>query len=331
MPADDAALPRRGAHLSSVDVNFLDLDLNLLIALDALLGERSVTGAAELLHRSQPALSASLKRLRHQFQDDLLVRVGNRFELTPLARQLESRVATVLADAERLFAARSRFDPSSSTREFVLRTADYGQVMLGRLLAEEIAAEAPSVKLRYRPLSDSMLADAVDTLRAVDGLVLPRGLIDGFPSQAVYEDRWVLLVDRRNRRVGDSLSLDDLAGLDWVLPFHERQGSSVPAVRQLQLLGVDLTVVVALEGFLSLPLFVAGTDRITILQARLADEIAPASRFRWLECPFDAVPLIETLWWHPSLERDPGHRWLRSVVERVGARLSGGSEAGPRS
>ncbi len=74
-----------GAHLTSEDVNFLDLDLNLLVALDALLGEQSVTRAAEVLQRSQPALSASLKRLRHQFQDDLLVRVGNHYELTPLA------------------------------------------------------------------------------------------------------------------------------------------------------------------------------------------------------------------------------------------------------
>ena len=80
--------PRPARISTSADVNFLDLDLNLLIALDALLGEQSVTRAAEVLQRSQPALSASLKRLRHQFQDDLLVRVGNHYELTPLATQL---------------------------------------------------------------------------------------------------------------------------------------------------------------------------------------------------------------------------------------------------
>ena len=308
------------SHLTSADVNFLDLDLNLLVALDALLGEQSVTRAADVLQRSQPALSASLKRLRHQFQDDLLVRVGNHHELTPLATQLKARLAMVMADVERLFATRARFDPMTSTRQFVLHTADYGQQMLGRAIAAELAVQAPDTRLHFRPLSDDLIAGASDALRNVDGFVLPLGFVDGLPHLAAYQDRWVLMVDRDNDRVGDAVTLDELSQLEWVSAFH-REGSYVPAVRQLQLLGVSVRVVVDLEGFASLPWFVKGTNRITMIQERLARRIAPAAEFRVLECPFEAVPLVEAMWWHPSLDHDPGHVWFRTIVERAGERI----------
>lgn len=304
----------------SAQVNLLDLDLNLLVALDALLTERSVTRAAEVVHRSQPALSASLKRLRRQFGDDLLVRVGNEHELTPLAVQLKPRVAMVLADVERVFATRARFDAASSDREFVVLTADYGQMMLGRYIAAELAREAPLVRLRCWPLNDTVIAEADDTLRAVDGFILPHGFVHDMPFLDAYTDRWVILVDAANEAIGEHVTLADLTKVDWVLAFH-RQGSHVPPVRQLQLLGVDLRVAVAVEGFLALPSLVAGTGRATIIQERLAREIAPAQQFRMIECPFDAVPLTEALWWHPAVEHDPGHAWFRDIAHRAGQRI----------
>jgi DNA-binding transcriptional LysR family regulator len=307
----------------SAHVNLLDLDLNLLIALDALLTERSVTRAAVALHRSQPALSASLKRLRRQFGDDLLVRVGNNHELTPLAQQLKSRVALVLADIERVFGTRAQFDAQASDREFVIMTADYGQMMLGCVIAAELARDAPHVRVRYRPLSDTAINEADDTLRAVDGFILPHGFVHDMPFLDAYSDRWIILADGANTVIGDSVTLQDLTRLEWVLAFH-RQGSHVPPVRQLQLLGVDLRVVVAVEGFVSLPAFVAGTERVTIMQERLARTIAPAPGFRTIECPFDAVPLTEALWWHPAVEHDPGHAWFREVVRRAGERIAAG-------
>jgi DNA-binding transcriptional LysR family regulator len=320
LPTSAESEPQPHAHLSSDDVNFLDLDLNLLVALDALVGEQSVTRAAEVLQRSQPALSASLKRLRHQFQDDLLVRVGNRYELTPLATQLKDRVATVMADVERLFATRARFDPGTSTRQFVLHAADYGQQMLGRAIAAELADRAPHTRLRFLPLSDELIAGASDALRNVDGFVLPLGFLEDLPHLVAYEDRWVLMVDRDNDLVGDSVTLDELARLEWVSAFH-RAGSFVPAVRQLQLLGIGVRVVVDLEGFASSPWFVKGTNRITMIQQRLAHRIAAVDEFRIIACPFEVIPLVEAMWWHPSLEHDPGHIWFRAIVERAGRRI----------
>src|SRR5437763_10872301 len=115
--------------ISGVDnvpaVNLASLDLNLLVSLDALLQERSVTKAAARMGLSQPALSASLARLRRHFGDELLTRVGNEYRLTPLAVQLRELSRLALTGIERVFDAQPAFDPASSTREFHLLVSDY--------------------------------------------------------------------------------------------------------------------------------------------------------------------------------------------------------------
>src|ERR687889_2784739 len=105
-------------------VNLASLDLNLLVSLDALLQERSVTRAAARMGLSRPALSASLARLRRHFGDELLTRAGNEYRLTPLAAQLKERVRIALTGVERVFTAQDEFDPGSSTREFTLLVSD---------------------------------------------------------------------------------------------------------------------------------------------------------------------------------------------------------------
>src|SRR5919199_5248961 len=116
-------------------VNLANLDLNLLLSLDALLEQRSVTRAAQQLGLSQPALSASLARLRRHFGDELLARVGNEYRLTPLAAQLKPRVRLALEGVERAFTAQPEFDPAESTREFAVVMSDYACAVIGNALA----------------------------------------------------------------------------------------------------------------------------------------------------------------------------------------------------
>lgn len=314
-----------GEHWSSPDVNFLDLDLNLLISLDALLSERSVTKAAERLARSQPALSASLKRLRHQFSDDLLVRVGNQYELSPLAEQLRERLAIVLSDIERVFATRARFDPNEASREFVIATSDYPTVVLGPVIADLVMAEAPNVKLNYVQITDTVVEKPTDHLRVFDGMFLPIGFVGDMPRLTVYKDRWVIIADADNPIANQPITTEMLGNLDWVLPFH-RRGFGIPPARQLELRGVDLNPTVATDGFVGLPAMVSGSNRVAFIQKRLADRLAPSSKFVILECPFEVVPLDESFWWHPTLTADPGHIWFRELVRRAGAILAAQSE-----
>ena len=132
------------------------LDLNLLVSLDALLTERSVTRAAERLHLSQPALSASLARLRTHFNDPILARTGNTYELTPLASRLSEHTAAALDAARRVFESQAEWDPSQSTREFAIYGSDYSLATTGRRLA---AARRRAGTRRPLPLHAAQPAD----------------------------------------------------------------------------------------------------------------------------------------------------------------------------
>src|SRR6478752_10854470 len=112
-------------------MNLANLDLNLLVTLDAVLEQRSVSRAAEQLGLSQPAVSAQLSRLRRHFGDELLARFGNQYRLTPLAQQLRARVSTAVTGVERVFAAEPDFNPATTSREYSLIMSDYGVAVLG--------------------------------------------------------------------------------------------------------------------------------------------------------------------------------------------------------
>ncbi|MBN9194480.1 MAG: LysR family transcriptional regulator, partial [Microbacterium sp.] len=125
------------------------LDLNLLVSLDALLTERSVTRAAEQLRLSQPALSASLARLRRHFDDPLLVRRGNSYELTALATRLAVHTSTALESARRVFESQTAWVPAQSEREFSIYGSDYGFVTVGAIASRLAEERAPGVRLRF--------------------------------------------------------------------------------------------------------------------------------------------------------------------------------------
>lgn len=130
--------------------NLSRLDLNLLVSLDALIQERSVTKAAQRLGLSQPALSASLARLRIHFDDQLLARRGNTYELTPLASRLAEHVPTALDAVRKVFASEASFDPSQTTREFTVFGSDYSFATLGRTVTMLASQRAPHVRFRFR-------------------------------------------------------------------------------------------------------------------------------------------------------------------------------------
>jgi DNA-binding transcriptional LysR family regulator len=310
------------AHLAN-------LDLNLLVALRELVRERSVTRAAQRLGVTQPAASASLARLRRHFGDELLVRERGEYVLTPLGEQLSEQVETVCAAAERLFAASSHFDPKTSEREFTLVMADYTIMVMGEALSHAMQRSAPCARLHIQQVRVPMATEYSDGIRFVDGMVAPPSNGFALPdtrSAELFRDRWVCVLDGDNPVLdgGNALRIHDLAGLPWVAPYYRagtRGVASVPVMRQLALLDLQPRVAVRVESYSAVPYFVAGTDRVALMQERLATKLAAAANLRVLECPGEAEPIVEALWWHRQHEDDPAHAWLRRLIMETARRL----------
>lgn len=301
------------------------LDLNLVLSLRALLEERNVTRAGQRIGLSQPAMSAALARLRRHFDDELLSRVGGQYELTALGRALLDRTATACDLLERVFSSRADFAPGSEEHEFTLLASDYAVAVFGAELARTVHAEAPGVRLRFRHTPADVTEDTETLLSTADGLLMPHGVISGFPAVELFADRWAVLVAESNDEVGDRLTMDDLARLPWVT--YQRTYDA-PAARQLSMLGVDPRVEVSVDSFQVLPFLVAGTRRIALVQQRLAERLSEVAAVRVLDAPYEAVTLHEALWWHPVHTHDAAHIWLRETAARVGAELTA-SAPGP--
>ncbi|ONI92970.1 LysR family transcriptional regulator [Saccharothrix sp. ALI-22-I] len=296
-------------------MNLASLDLNLVVALRALLEERNVTKAGRRIGLSQSAMSAALARLRRHFDDDLLSRTGARYELTALGLALLGRTATACDLLERVFTSQADFDPAREEHEFTLVASDYAVAVFGVELARTVHAEAPGIRLRFKQASTEVIEDTTALLSTVDGLLMPHGIIRGFPAVDLYRDSWVYLVADDNPEVGEQLTLDDLARLPWVT--YQRTYDA-PAARQIGLLGIEPRVEISVDSFQLMPLLVAGTRRVALIQERLAERLGGLVPVRVMEPPYDAVPLQEALWWHPVHTHDAAHIWLRETAARVG-------------
>lgn len=245
------------------------IDLNLLVALDALLTERSVTKAAQRLHLSQPALSASLARLRTHFGDPILARRGNSYELTPLAVRLTEYTSTALEAARRVFDAQAEWSPEQSTREFSIYGSDYSFATIGRAVSRLAAERAPGVRFRFMLHNPTIIDDVDARLRSVDGLLIPHGFLTDLPYLDLRSDEWLIVAAADNERAADGVTMALMAQSPWVLTYQSRTAFT-SASRQLQQLGIEPRVAAVVESFLTLPLFVAGTDRLGLVQSGLA-------------------------------------------------------------
>jgi DNA-binding transcriptional LysR family regulator len=303
-------------------VNLASLDLNLLVSLDALLQQRSVTRAAAQMGLSQPALSASLARLRRHFGDELLTRVGNEYRLTPMAVQLKELTRIALSGVERVFTAQPEFDPASSIREFTFLASDYWVAVLGDTVAELLAQEAPNARLRLAANTPSAVDRADQVMLTTDLLVLPHGFLTGLSHRDLYRDEWVCVVAADNPAVEEGLTVEHLETLPWVVTFHGPTAAT-PAERHLRMRGIEPRVQVITEQFLTVPGLVAGSDRIALLQRRLVELLPLNLGIRALPPPVEVGPLLEAMWWHPVYDDDPEHAYLRDLVVRAAKQAIG--------
>jgi DNA-binding transcriptional LysR family regulator len=293
------------------------VDLNLLVTLRALLEEGNVTHAGERVGMSQPAMSIALGRLRRHYKDELLVRCGRDYSLTPLAKSLLPSVQESLRLIDAALELSDGFSPATSDRTFSIVLSDYSIMVLIEPLLRRVHEQAPGVRLELSPIPADMQESDRGLLQH-DLLIGPLGFRFLGRSEVVFRDRFVCIMDPANPRLRGSagppwLSLADLGELPHASATFGHAGLN-PAERALDELGVHRNVQVTTVGWLSLPFVVAGTDLVAVVPERLARRVAAAAGVAVAEPPFGRVELVEAAWWHPTRTGDPAQSWLRGVL-----------------
>jgi LysR family nod box-dependent transcriptional activator len=302
-------------------MNLGGLDLNLLVALDALLRERSVTRAAAAVGLSQPGMSNALARLRALFGDPLLVRRGAVLVPTPRAEALAGPVREALELIRGALEIRERFDPAAERRTFRLSCSDYTVLMLIGPLLRSLAAEAPAITIEVLP----RLPEPGRALRDadVDFVIEPTEIMGptDLPTVRLWQDRWMCCVWDGNTQVGEEMTLDAFSTLGHLI--YSMGGGQPVALPDLALarLRVPRRIEFSVESFLLAPFLMQGTDLVALVPARAESFLRRTGEIRLLEPPVELPVFVEALWWHSRATPDPGHAWLRDRIEAVAQRL----------
>jgi DNA-binding transcriptional LysR family regulator len=294
-----------------MQVTHSDLGLaHELRALAILLEERNVTRAAARFHLSQSSMSRTLQRLRALFADELLVRAGTEYELTPRAREMQRELAVLLPRLENLVAGRG-FDPSDATGIVRIIGTDYTVATLGPYVLPRLLREAPRLEIRIEQRDSDSYPD-LERGRADIALSVMRPEAPLRWEQLFTDD--LVCVVAGNHSVDDRFSVPDYVAARHVAVavVHDDQPM---VVRGLETLGHRRTVAVRVPHFTSALTVLPETDLVATIPRRMAEpHIATDPRLRLVEAPgcFDAIPY--GMAWHPRLESDPMHCWLRDTL-----------------
>ncbi len=286
-------------------------DLNLLLVFDAVMETRSVTRAADKLGLSQPALSHALNRLRWRVKDQLFVRTSEGMMPTPRAELLAEPVRRILADLQRALAAEV-FAPETAERTFSIAVNNYSALVLAAPVYSACRAQAPGVKLNFRP---SGTLDAVEMLDRgeLDLAILGRPPAPGrLRSELLVEDQFVAVVRRGHPAARAALSAEALAGTSHLV--ISSSGDDVDFVAA-ELSSRGLTRSVSAEApYLSAGAILLQSDMLAVMGRRVAEEFRRAYPIEILELPIASPPVCASLVWHSRFDDDDGHKWLRKLV-----------------
>lgn len=297
-------------------MNLNRLDLNLLIALDALLTERSITRAAERLNLSPSATSGALARLRIFFEDELLTQIGRRMAPTPLGEALQSRVRECLLLIQATVEERPNFDPKHSHRHFRLMMSDYVSTVIMPEALRRMQQEAPGVTIE-------LLGNENEPWEAlnrgeIDCLILPQQFIKGeHPAEVLFEDDYVCVTWSDNPSVGDAISEEQCLALGHIVT---RIGTVRPPTIDawfFERFGRRRRVEVTATNFNSVPHLLVGTTRVSFMHRRLAEAYCRALPLRILPAPMVMPQLVEMIQWHKFRDRDPARAWLVQLLKSV--------------
>jgi DNA-binding transcriptional LysR family regulator len=300
-------------------MNLASLDLNLLVALEALLEASSVSQAADKVNLSQSAMSHALKRLRAILRDPLLVRAGTRMQLTTRAEALRPPVKDALTRVRNLLIGEG-FEPARSTRTFRLFVADNASDLLLPLLLKRLEDEAPSVCVRVQALGGSTW-DPFELARLVDvAVACVPGKFKGFYQQRLFTDRDACAVRRGHSNTGLIAEPEEFLKAKHVAVVG-REFAEDPVDTWLRQEGLERNVVLTVPHYLQALHVVSESDLIGVIPERLIRAYAGILDLDALKVPLE-VGTFEEYLLHPARSRDdPGCVWLREVLMEIAKSL----------
>lgn len=298
-------------------MNLASLDLNLLVAFEALLEEHSVTGAARRVGIGQPTMSDALRRLRLLFRDELFVRAAGAMRPTPKALRMAPGVQAALSQLRATLGEQVPFDPGDARQAFTIAATDYGALIILPALIARLRAEAPQVDLHVLGYEKS----SVGEMLARGEVDLALGVFPEPPEQAVkvklFEERFVGLARRGHPVIGrdEPIDLVSFAGLPHAL-VTVRQDRSGEIDRALAQHGLRRRIVVTLPHMLVLPALLRASDLVTALPERVARGVLTAG-LETFELPLSLSPWPIEMLWNPTARSDHASAWLRRCVQAV--------------
>lgn len=300
-------------------MNLSSLDLNLLVALHALIAEAHVGRAAGRIGISQPAASHALNRLRGLFHDPLLVRVGSRMQRTPRAEAIRAPLEQTLDQVRGIFTNAS-FDASQSNRRFVIMMADHLIPLLGPRLVTRVAAAAPGISLQLSPWAGSATASS-DLARSIDLIVacqLPE--LRGFRQETLFTDTETLAI-RRGHPLGSRLRRRDVFLRARHIAVVAAGRSADPVDEWLREHGMERAIAISVPGYLHALQLAARTDLVAFVPRQLTRFLARWLSLQIVSPPLDPGSYDELMYYPIHREQDPGAVWLRKQLTTIGAGL----------
>ena len=289
-------------------------DLNRLVTLDAVLSEGSVVGAAKRLRLSPSAMSRALARLRETTGDPLLVRAGRGLVPTPRAVELREQVSRLVQDAVVVLRPAQQLDMRQLSRTFNLRTREGFVENFGPALIARAAAEAPGVRLCFLQKTDKESGALRDGSVDLETGVIGKATSPEIRVQALYRDRFIGVV-----REGHPLAAGKVTAARYAAASHvavSRPGLvKGPIDEALGALGLERGVATVVAGFSAALALARGSELVASVPERHTGNLRAG--LHSFPLPFAAPEITVSMLWHPRLDADPAHRWLRGIVRDV--------------
>jgi DNA-binding transcriptional LysR family regulator len=291
------------------------LDLNLLVTLETLLVERNVTKAAARLHLSQPAVSTQLNRLRHEFDDLLLIPAQRGMTPTAKAMELLEPLRQALDQVRATVASHRNFDPAKAKLTFAIACTDYLQAAVVKPLVVELRTRAPGVRVALRNLDVPQL-EAQMARGDVDlALMTPQAAPPSLRTRHLFDERYVLIGRRKHPRLRDGITVAEFAKLEQVIVSLDGGGFVTPVDSALAALGHRRNTVLSAASFLFVPEIVSHSDFVALVPKRLVRD--HADKLTVMDCPVPVEGFAVGMVWHERGHGHSGQRWIREAIVSV--------------